>query len=134
MPRKTKKTTATVKKRPEQTTALQTIIKTLVTQPMVPLTDMERLRVALELEQLLPKKEQAGIERQRLLKSIEDALVTAKWVKKNVWPKRGQGGRSAIEAVREVIFKDPDDLRSRFQSPAALAQFLKRERPAKKKK
>jgi hypothetical protein len=91
--------------------------------------------VALELERLwLPKKELAKIERQRLLKSSEDALVTAKWVKKNVWPKRGRGGRSAIEAVREVIFKDPDELRSTFQSPAALAQFLKRERSPKKKK
>jgi hypothetical protein len=119
---------------PEQATEealLRIIIEALMRD--VPLTGMARIFVVLQLERLLPKWEQAKIERQRLLRSIEDALVTAKWARKNVWPKRGRGGGSAIEAVRKLIFRDPDDLGSRFESPAALKQFLKRERQAKKK-
>jgi hypothetical protein len=118
--------------------ALQALSEALMAQPDVPLTltGMTRLLVVLGLEQRLPPKEQAGIERQRLLRSIEGGLVTAKWARKNLWPKRGPKGEpqpTALEAVREVISRNPDDLSSRFPTIEALEQFLKRERPAKKK-
>jgi hypothetical protein len=112
------------------------IIEVLMTQPDVPLTGMARFFVALQLERLLPKKEQAERGRQRLLRSIEDRLVTAKWARKNLWPKRGPKGEpqpTAIKAVHEFIFRNPDDLRSRFRTIEALEQFLKRERDAKQK-
>jgi hypothetical protein len=118
---------------PEQVTEepLRIIIEVLMTQPDVPLTGMARLFVALELERLLPKKERAKRERQRLRRSIEDRLVTAKWARKNLWPKRGPKGEpqpTAIEAVRQVIFRDPD---GEFPTIEALEQFLKRERDTK---
>jgi hypothetical protein len=118
--------------------ALQAIREALMAQPddaPLILTGMERILVILGLERLLPKKEQAGIERQRLLRSIEDALVTAKWARKNIWSKRGPKGEpqpTAIEAAREVIFRNPGDLSSRFPTVDALEQFNKRERAAKK--
>jgi hypothetical protein len=114
--------------------ALQAIREALMAHPDAPLTltGMERILVVLALERLFPKKKQAEIERQRLLRSIEDALVTAKWAKKNLWLKRGPKGQpqpTAIEAVREVIFRNPGD---RFPTVDALEQFIKRERAAKK--
>jgi hypothetical protein len=114
---------------------LRIIIEVLVTQPDLPLTGMARFFVALQLERLLPKKEQAERERQRLLRSIEDGLVTAKWVRKNLWPRgpKGEPQPTAIEVVRQVIFRDPDDPHSEFPTIEALEQFLKRERDAKKK-
>jgi hypothetical protein len=121
---------------PEQITEdvlRDTIIEVLMTQPDVPLTGMARFFVALQLERLLPKKEQAERERQRLLRSIEDRLVTARWARKNLWPKRGPKGELAIESVRKVIFRDPHDPHSEFPTIEALEQFLKRGRAAKKK-
>jgi hypothetical protein len=115
----------------------RTILKILMTQPDVPLTDYARHYVALELERLwLPKKERAKIERQRVLRSAEGALDMAKrakeLAKKTSWLKYRRGGPSAIETIRPALVKGPDG--STFQSPDALAQFLKRERAAKKKK
>jgi hypothetical protein len=113
----------------------RTILEILMTQPTVPLTDELRLYVALALERLwLPKKELAKIERQRELRKVERALDVVKRAKKLArklgWPTRG--GPSAIEAIRPALVKGPDG--RRFQSPAALAQFIKRARAAKKKK
>jgi hypothetical protein len=113
----------------------RTILEILMTQPTVPLTDHARLYVALALERLwLPKKESAKIERQRVLRSAERALEVVKRAKKlarkNGLPTRG--GPTAIEAIRPALVKGPDG--RTFQSPAALAQFLKRERSPKKKK
>jgi hypothetical protein len=117
--------------------ALEVVREALMSD--VPLTGMDRLFVALTLECLLPPKKRAVIERQRLLRSIEDALVTAKWARKNVWPKHGRKGErrpAAIEAVRQVIFRNPDDFPadSRFPTVEALEQFIKRERREKKKR
>jgi hypothetical protein len=111
----------------------RTILEILMTQPTVPLTDHARLYVALALERLwLPKKESAKIERQRVLRSAERALEVVKRAKKlarkHGLPTRG----AAIEAIHPALVKGPDD--RTFQSPAALAQFLKRERSPKKKK
>jgi hypothetical protein len=114
--------------------ARRTIIEILMTQPEVPLTGLIRLYVATELERLwLSKRELAKINRQRLLKSVEESLEVARWARKNIWPKRGNRPQpTAIAAVAEVIWRD--DLRGRFPSTAALEQFLKRERQAKKKR
>jgi hypothetical protein len=97
----------------------------------VSLTDMARRYVALALERLwLPKKESAKIERQRQLRSAERALEVVKRAKKlarkHGLPTRG----SAIAAIHPALVKGPDG--RRFQSPAALKQFLKRERAARK--
>ena len=113
----------------------RTILEILRDQPTVPLTDHARLYVALALERLwLPKKELAKIKRQRTLRGAEIALDVGKRAKKLArergWPTRG--GLTAIEAIHPAIVKGPDG--RRFQSPAALAQFIKRERAAKKKK
>jgi hypothetical protein len=115
----------------------RTILDVLMTQPDVPLTGMVRRYVALELERLwLPKKELAKIERQRLLRSAERALEVAKRAKKlarkHGLPTRG----SAIAAIRPALFKGHVKGRDghRFQSSAALKQFLKRERRAKKRR
>jgi hypothetical protein len=130
----------------------RTILEILQTQPTVPLTDHARHYVALELERLwLPKKERAKIERQRTLRGIETWLDIVKRAKKLAGPdivKRAkklakklarsqdlsiQGSAiEAIEAILPAIVKGPDG--RTFQSSAALAQFLKRERAAKKKK
>jgi hypothetical protein len=119
---------------PEQATEealLRIFIEALMSD--VPLTPgMARIFVILQLERLLPKKEQAERERQRLLRSIEDRLVTARWARKNLWPKRGPKGVLAIESVRKVIFRDPHDPHSEFPTIEALEQFLKRGRAAKK--
>jgi hypothetical protein len=110
----------------------RTIIEVLMTQPDVPLTGMTRLFVALELERLwLPKKESAKIERQRVRRSAERALEVVKRAKK-LARKHGLSTRGvAIEAIHPALV-GPDG--RTFQSPAALAQFLKRERSPKKKK
>jgi hypothetical protein len=113
--------------------ALQAIREALMAHPDAPLTltGMERILVILALERLLPKKKQAEIERQRLLRSIENSLEIAKGARKYVWSKRGPRP-AAIEVVREVIFRNPDNLSSRFPTIEALEQFIKRERAAKK--
>jgi hypothetical protein len=113
--------------------ARQTILEILMTRPDVPLTDHERLYVALELERLwIPKRELAKIERQRLLRSTERALEVAKRAKKLArkygLPTRG----SAIAAIRLALVKGRDG--RTFQSSAALKQFLKRERRIKKRR
>jgi hypothetical protein len=113
----------------------RTILEILRTQPTVPLTDHARLYVVLALErQWLPKKELAKIKRQRTLRGAERAHDVVKRAKKLArklgWPTRG--GPTAIERIHQAIVKGPDG--RRFQSPAALAQFIKRERAAKKKK
>jgi hypothetical protein len=113
----------------------RTILEILKTQPTVPLTDYWRRYVALELERLwLPKKESAKIERQRVLRSAERAIEVVKRAKK-LARKHGlptRGGLTAIEAIHPALVKGPNG--RIFQSPAALAQFLKRERSPKKKK
>jgi hypothetical protein len=116
----------------------RTILEILMTQPTVPLTDHARLYVALALERLwLPKKELAKIERQRTLRGAERALDVVKRAKKlakKLARERGcptRGGPDAIEAIRPALVKGPDG--RTFQSSAALAQFIKRERAAKKK-
>jgi hypothetical protein len=111
----------------------RTIIDVLMTQPDVQLTGMARHDVALALERLwIPKRELAKIERQRVLRSTERALEIVKRAKKlarkHGLPTRG----SAIAAIRPALVKGPDG--RRFQSPAALKQFLKRERRAKKRR
>jgi hypothetical protein len=148
MPRKAKKPTVAVMKDldeiirertaglpPEQEIDVvrRTILEVLTTKPEVPLTNHTRLSVALELERLwLPKKERAKIERQRLLRSAERALEIAKLGRELAGKRRMRGGPSAFEAIRPVLVKGPDG--RPFQSPEALAQFIKRERAAKKKK
>jgi hypothetical protein len=115
--------------------ALQALREALITQPDVPLTltGMARVLVVLGLEQRLPPKEQAKIERQRLLRNIDQSREFAKWAKKNIWPKGGQK-LAALEAVQQwCAFKDPTDLSSRFPTVEALEQFIKRARTAKKK-
>jgi hypothetical protein len=111
--------------------ARRTILEILLTTT-VSLTGHERLYVALELERLwLPKKESAKIERQRVRRSAERALDVVKRAKK-LARKHGLSTRgAAIEAIRPALV-GPDG--RTFQSPAALAQFLKRERSPKKKK
>jgi hypothetical protein len=144
MPRKAKKPTVAVMKDldeiirertaglpPEQEIDVvrRTILEVLMTKPDVPLTNYARLYVVLELERLwLSKKERAKIERQRLLRSAERALEIDKLAKKG---RRMRGGPSAIEVIQPALFKGPDG--RPFQSPEALAQFMKRERAAKKK-
>ena len=111
---------------------LRIIVEVLTSTPDVPLTGMARIFVAIQLERLLPKKEQAERERRRVLRSIEDGLVTAKWARKNPW---SRDPKPALELVRQVIFRDPDDPHSEFPTIEALEQFLKRvRRDAKKKK
>jgi hypothetical protein len=116
----------------------RTILEILMTQPTVPLTDDLRLYVALALERLwLPKKEVAKIERERVARSAEGFLevvkrskkLTKKLARERGWPTRG--GPIATEAIHPALVKGPGG--RRFLSPAALAQFLKRERAAKKK-
>jgi hypothetical protein len=115
--------------------ARRTILEVLMTQPDVPLTDYWRRYVALELGRLwLPKKELAKIERQRLLGSIESGLDIVKRAKK-LARKHGlptRDGPSAIALIRPALVKGPGG--RTFQSPAALKQFLKRERQAKKRR
>jgi hypothetical protein len=115
--------------------ARRTILEVLLTQPTVALTDYARLYVALELERLwLPKKERAKIERQRVLGSFERGRDIVKRAKK-LARKHGlptRGWPSAIKLLRPALVKGPDG--RTFQSPAALKQFLKRERRAKKRR
>jgi hypothetical protein len=113
------------------------ILKILMTQPDVPLTDYARRYVALELERLwIPKKELAKIERQRQLESAERALEVHKRAKelarKNGLLKRGRAGPTAIEAIRPALVKGRDG--RTFHSSAALKQFLKRERILKRER
>jgi hypothetical protein len=131
----------------------QIIHEVLMTQPTVPLTDYARLYVALELERLwLPKKELAKIERQRTLKGAErgleivkraremarkhpEVVKRAKKLARELARKRGlptRGGPNAIAAIRPALVKGRDG--RTFLSSAGLAQFIKRERAAKKKK
>jgi hypothetical protein len=116
---------------PEQAAALRRIIEVLMARPEVPLTGMERIGVLLDVERLLPKKKQAEIERQRLLKNVDRSLEFAKWARKNIWSKQVQDPPTAIEAVRKHIFRNPADLESRFPTVEALEQFIKRERRKK---
>jgi hypothetical protein len=115
---------------PEQRIAVaqQTIIEILITRTEVPLTGLLRRHVALELARLwIPKREQAKIYRQRRLELVEALIFLAKCGRKTkAWAKAGkpQPQSTALDAVAKA---------SRFQSTAALKQFLKRERQAKKK-
>jgi hypothetical protein len=113
----------------------RTILEILMTQPTVPLTDDLRLYVALELERLwLPKKELAKIERQRELRKVERALDVVKRAKKlaRKYGRPTRGGPTAIALIRPALVKGRDG--RTFQSSAALKQFLKRERRAKKRR
>jgi hypothetical protein len=119
---------------PEQAAALGRIIEVLMARPEVPLTDMERLGVLLDVERLLSKKKQAEIERRRLLRNVDQSLEFAKWVRKNIWSKQVRDPPTAIEAVRKHIFRNPDDPESRFPTIEALEQFIKRERKKKSRR
>jgi hypothetical protein len=105
-----------------------TILEILLSRPEVPLTGLLRRHVALELARLwIPKREQAKIYRQRRLELVEALIFLAKCGRKTkAWAKAGkpQPQSTALDAVAKA---------SRFQSTAALKQFLKRERQAKKK-
>ena len=102
------------------------VIVFLILWEVVPLTGLLRRYVAFELERLwLPKRELAKTYRQRQLKHLENLLFLAKWSRKNkVWSKAGRvpPQSTALEAVANC-----------YGSPAALHQFLKRERRVKKK-
>jgi hypothetical protein len=106
----------------------RTIIEILMNQRAVPLQGWARRYVALALERAwIPKKELQKINRQRRLKHLESLLFLAKWGRKNkVWLKAGrsQPRSTALKAAASA---------SGFQSTAALGQFLKRERKAKRK-
>jgi hypothetical protein len=119
--------------------ALRAVREALMASPDAPLilTGMERILVILALEQRLPPKERSEIERQRLLRNVERALESARWAKKNIWPihrRKGEPQPTVPEVVRQVIFRDPYNLDSRFPTIEALGEFVKRERRAKKKK
>ena len=115
---------------PEQRTdiARRTIIEILITRPEVPLIGLLRRYVAMELEKVwLPKRERQKVYRQRELELIESVYSLAKFGRKNkTWAKAGkpQPQSTSLEAVADFFG---------FPSPEALAQFLKRERRARKK-
>jgi hypothetical protein len=108
--------------------ARRTIIEILMTQPAVPLTGLLRRHVAGELERLwISKKELAKIDRKRRLKYLESLFFLAKhWRKNKVWLKAGKAPpqSTALKAITDA---------SRFQSTAALGQFLKRRTEGKEK-
>jgi hypothetical protein len=108
--------------------ARRTIIEILMTRPEVPLIGLLRRDVAMELEKVwLPKRERQKVCRQRRLEFIESVYFLAKYGRKNkTWAKAGkpQPQSTSLEAVADYFG---------FPSPEALAQFLKRERQARKK-
>ena len=116
--------------------ARRTILDALKNQPTVLLTGLVKLYLALELERLwILKKELRKIERQRVLKIIEDLLETIRWSRKHSRPKqrrrRGQRPPTAteiLEFVGALTLRDGSDSASGFPTAAALKQFLKRAR------
>jgi hypothetical protein len=115
--------------------AQQTVLEILMTRPEVPLIGLLRRHVALELARLwIPRGELKKIERQRELKHIESVYSLAKLGRKNkTWAKAGlpQPQSTSLKAVADYFRKSPD--KALRKSPEALAQFLKRERRARKK-
>jgi hypothetical protein len=105
----------------------RTIIEVLLTRPEVPLIGPLRLLVACALEQhWIPERELKKIYRQRRLEYLESWLNAAKWSRKTkAWAKAGKPKppSTALEAVADFFG---------FQSVAALKQFMRRERRARK--
>jgi hypothetical protein len=132
-PRKTKKSEVADAKNLDESFgaagSIRRAIEILTTRPDVPLTYVERLSVALMLEGLLPKKEQARIERQRLLRNIERGREFFKLGKKSTPPKHRQK-LSPLEAIQWSFRKVTADggLRCIFPSAKAVEEFIKRAR------
>jgi hypothetical protein len=114
---------------PEQRNAVAqlTIIEILITRTDLPLIGLLRRHVALELaERWIPKRELKKVYRQRELKYLESTLKLANLARKTkAW---APGKPKPRSTPLEIVVAD-----SGFHSIDALAQFLKRERRARKK-
>jgi hypothetical protein len=104
-----------------------TILEILITRTDVPLTGLVRRHVALKLaEEWLPPWALKEIYRQRELTIVESTLELAKLARKTkAW---APGKPKPKKTPLEIVVADRG-----FQSVDALKQFLKRERPARKK-
>jgi hypothetical protein len=108
----------------------RTVIEVLLTRPDVPLTGPLRLQVACALEQLwIPPRELQKIYLQRRLEHYEEWLSAAKWTRKTKpWAKAGKPKPKGLNQPPLDVVADFFG----FRTPNALAQFLKRERGARK--